>query len=66
MKKTHIAVAVMALALAGCDEYANNGTGTTKINEITVYHAVRCVLVTQSSSNTIACDWDHPGERSPS
>lgn len=49
------------LVLAACDPYANNGTGNTKVNEITVYGDVRCVLVTQSNSNAISCDWDHRG-----
>jgi hypothetical protein len=64
----HIAaLAALTVLLAGCDPYANNGTGNTKINEITVYGNVRCVLVVQGSSNTITCDWDHAGatQRAP-
>lgn len=51
----------LAASLSACDPYANNGTGDTKVNEITVYGNIRCVLAVQSSSNTISCDWDHPG-----
>jgi hypothetical protein len=58
MKRT---VLIAALLLCGCDQYANNTTGNTRINEITAYGNIRCVLVVSSASNTISCDWDHPG-----
>lgn len=56
-----VAVLVGAALLSGCDPYANNSTGSTKINEITVYGDIRCVLAVQARGNTISCDWDHPG-----
>lgn len=58
---TTAALILAALLLAGCDQYANNATGTTRVNEITIYGNVRCVLIVATKSNAITCDWDHPG-----
>lgn len=57
MKKTYIAATVLVL-LAGCDQYKNM-SGTTRVNEITVYGSVPCVMaVGENGALAISCDWN--------